>query len=165
LLTDLRQQKQTDNMTTAGLEAMWYKKYAAKIESLPTLNVDPEMVQFAVQLSGALRQAEAAMTGVGQARATGFANMQGQQIYDYQEAQVGGAGVGPLGGVYAGGAYAYRSAYNPWESLRADGQQIAQIDMQAKVKGYGAANQVLESIEVAMGTIKQKMTEKYKIQF
>ena len=37
--------------------------------------------------------------------------------------------------------------------------------MKAKIKGYGAANQVLESIEVAMGTIKRKMTDKYKIQF
>ncbi len=165
LLGDLKQQKETTQTTTAGLEGMWYERYATKIEAMPTLNVDPEMVQFGVQLAGALRQAEGAMKGVGVARATGFANMQGAQIYDYQEAQVGGAGVGPLGGVYAGGAYAYRSSYNPWESLRADGQEMAQMDMQAKIKGYGAANQVLETIQVAMATIKQKMTAKYQIQF
>ncbi len=37
--------------------------------------------------------------------------------------------------------------------------------MQAKIKGYGAANQVLETIGVAMGNIKRKMTEKYQIEF
>ncbi len=79
LLGDLKQQKQTTGTTTAGLEAMWYQRYASKIEAMPTLNVDPEMVQFGVQLAGALRQANSAMRGVGVNRATGFANMQGRR--------------------------------------------------------------------------------------
>jgi hypothetical protein len=165
MLGDIQHDKETTQTSTAGLEAMWYKRYAAKIDALPVLNVDPAMIQFGTQLSASLRNAQGAMQGVGVSRASQFANMQGAQDYDTQEASVSGAGVGPYGGWAAGSAYAYRSVYNPWASLRSDGQEIAQIDMSAKIKGYGQANQVMENVTVAMANMRKQMTEKYQIEF
>ncbi len=165
LLADIQTKKDTTQTSTPGLEALWYKRYAAKIDAMPTLNIDPEMIQFGVKLAASLRNAQQAMQGIGVSEGQQFANMQGAQVYDYQDAAVAGAGVGPLGGVRAGGAYEYRYAYNPWASAREDGQEMAQIDMSTKIKGYGAANQIMENVTVAMGNMKRYMTEKYKIQF
>ena len=74
-------------------------------------------------------------------------------------------GVGPYGGVAARGGYAYRYAYNPWASLRADGAEVGAIQMNARIQGYASANQTMEGAEAAMADIGKKMTEKYQIQF
>ncbi len=164
-LGDLRNQEQTAQTETPGLVAMWYKQYANKIDALPVLHVDPELVQFGAQVSGALRQAQGAMQGAGVQEASGIANMQGAQVYDYQEASGTGVAVGPYGGAAAVSGYAYRYAYNPWASLRDDGQQVAQIQMNARIKGYSSANKTMDAIEVSMGNVRKKLTEKYQIEF
>lgn len=164
-LGDLRQNRETTQTETPGLVAMWYKQYASKIDALPVLSVDPEMVQFGTQLAGALRQAQGAMRGAGVQEASGIANMQGAQVYDYQAAAGAGVAVGPRGGVAARGGYAYRYAYNPWESLREDGAEVGQIEMNARIKGYSSANQTMDGVQVAVDNMRKHMTEKYQIEF
>ncbi len=161
LLEDITKKKKTTQTQTAGLVAMWYKQYANKIDAMPILNVDPEMLQFGSQVSGSLRQAQSAMQGVGVQQASGMANMQGNNVVDY--AYGGAAGYGRYGGY--GGAYGYRYQSNPRASLRADGQQIAQIKTNARIQGYGTANQITQNLEVALADMRKKMTLKYQIEF
>ncbi len=86
LLSDLTGEDKQHQLTTPGLVAMWYAKYAAKIDALPVLHVDPELVSLATQVSGALRQSQNAMRSAGVQTASRMANMQGAQVYDYQYA-------------------------------------------------------------------------------
>ncbi len=78
-LSDLRNEQQTATTETPGLVAMWYKQYANKIDGMPVLHVDPGLVQLGGQISGALRQAQAAMQGAGVKEASGIANMQARK--------------------------------------------------------------------------------------
>lgn len=161
LLDDITKKRKTTQTQTAGLVGMWYNQYANKIDAMPILNVDPEMLDFGTQVSGALRQSQNAMQGVGVEQASGMANMQGNNVYNY--AYGGRAGVGRYGGV--GGAYGYRYQSNPRASLRADGAEIAQIKTNARIKGYGTANQITQNLEIAMADMRKKMTLKYQIEF
>jgi hypothetical protein len=162
---DIATTKKRTQLQTPGMVGKWYKRYAEKIDALPILNVDPEMIKFGTQLSATLRQAEGAMRGAGVQESSEITNMPGNQVYDYQYAASARAGFGGYGGMYGEASYAYRYAYNPWASLRADGQEVAQIQMNARMKGYGAANETMESAEVAMTNMRKHMTEKYKMEF
>jgi hypothetical protein len=160
LLNDLTGEDKQHQLTTPGLVAMWYAKYAAKIDALPVLHVDPELLSLATQVSGALRQSQNAMRSAGVRTASRMANMQGAQVYNYQYA----AAAGERYGIYGGG-YAYRYQYNPQASLRADGQQLAQIQEQETSKGYASANNLMQEITISMASMRKKLTEKYQIEF
>jgi hypothetical protein len=162
---DIKTTKEHTQTQTPGMVGKWYKRYAEKIDALPILNVDPEMIQFGSQLSATLRQAEGSMQGAALQEASGITNMQGNQVEDYQYAAGARAGFGGYGGMVGEAGYAYRYSYNPWASMAADGQEIAQIQMNARMTGYGAANQTMEKAEVAMANMRKHMTEKYKMEF
>ncbi|TWU45864.1 hypothetical protein Q31b_10400 [Novipirellula aureliae] len=160
LISDLQHEDQEHQSSTPGLEAMWYARYAAKIDALPILHVDPEMVTFATQVSAALRQSQTAMRTAGVQTATRITSMQGAQVYNYQYA----AGAAENYGIFGGG-YAYRYQANPRASLRQDGAQVAQIEAQETSRGYETANKIMQEIAVSTTQIRRKMTEKYQIEF
>ncbi|QDS86319.1 hypothetical protein EC9_04800 [Rosistilla ulvae] len=164
LINDLKHEDQQHQTTTPGLEAIWYAKYAAKIDALPILHVDPAMVTFATQVSGALRNSQNAMRSAGVKTASRMMNMPDAQIYNYKYAAGAEAHYGPYGGG-VGGAYAYRYQYNPRASLRQDGEQLAQIQQQETSKGYASANNIMQEIAISTTEIRRKMTEKYQIEF
>ncbi|WP_417740339.1 hypothetical protein [Rosistilla oblonga] len=164
LINDLKHEDQEHQTTTPGLEAIWYAKYAAKIDALPILHVDPEMVTFATQVSGALRQSQNAMRSAGARTASRMMNMPDAQVYNYKYAAGAGAHYGPYYDSI-GGAYAYRYQYNPRASLRQDGEQLAQIQQQETSKGYASANNIMQEIAISTTEIRRKMTEKYQIEF
>ncbi len=63
ILDDLKAQKATGQ---SGV-ALWYGRYARKIDQLPVLDVDPDLLSFSQQLSEALRNISTAYDGVGAA--------------------------------------------------------------------------------------------------
>lgn len=65
ILGDLKAQKSTSQ----GGVALWYGRYARKIDQLPVLNVDPDLVKWGQELSEALRRVSTAYDGVSAATA------------------------------------------------------------------------------------------------
>lgn len=65
ILDDLKSQKATGQK---GM-ALWYGRYARKIDQLPVLNVDPDLVKWGQQLTDGLRQVSTAYDGVSAATA------------------------------------------------------------------------------------------------
>ncbi len=61
LLKDLRSQK----AESAGSAALWYERYAAKIDQLPILGVDPELLAYGADVAKQLRDMSNAIRGVG----------------------------------------------------------------------------------------------------
>lgn len=66
VLGDLKAQK----ATSQGGMALWYSRYAKKLDALPILNVDPELVKWGQQLTDSLRRVGLAYDGV--SAATGY---------------------------------------------------------------------------------------------
>lgn len=48
---------------TVGQKALWCEQYAKKIDALPLLNVDPELLDYSARVAEILRQAAAGMKG------------------------------------------------------------------------------------------------------
>ena len=60
LLSDLRNDKR--NRTTMGQISVYFRNYARRIDRLPILNVDPELVDFGRWVSTSLREGQIAVT-------------------------------------------------------------------------------------------------------
>jgi len=65
LLNDLREKPKKDHVQTTGQAAMWYGKYALKLDNLPILGVDPTLLSFGADIAGGLRDAQSSLRGVG----------------------------------------------------------------------------------------------------
>jgi hypothetical protein len=63
ILDDLKHQKSTGQTGTA----LWYGRYARKIDQLPVLHVDPDLVRWAQDLTDGLRKVSTAYDGVSSA--------------------------------------------------------------------------------------------------
>jgi hypothetical protein len=159
LVNDLSEHRKSGK--TSGQVAMWFGKYARRIDGLPVLHVDPQLVQFGASVANQLRQAESAMQGIGENTAS--------QISETPDAIVddssfrAGAAVGRFGGFGAGYSYRYRE--DPRASARAGFQQDAQIRTQARVSGNASANQIMQEVESEMAQERNQLTEKYQVEF
>mgnify|MGYP001390895990 CR=1 FL=1 len=165
LLGDLRGKRNSDEYVSWGQVGLWFEKYAAKIDQLPILHVDPELVDWGANVSAQLRQAESAMKGIGARTGYRLTEAPNIQAYDVRTATAYGAGVGPYGGYRAGAAYGYQYAYNPQLSLALQGQQSAQIRTQERIRGNTSANLIVQGLQAETGEIRRKMTEKYQVEF
>ena len=65
LLDDLTGKRKSDEFVTWGEVGLWFEKYAARIDQLPILHVDPDLVDWGSNVSAQLRQAESSMKGIG----------------------------------------------------------------------------------------------------
>ncbi len=65
LIEDLRIKPKRDHVKTFGQAAMWYDKYARKIDRFPILNVDEDLMNFGIGIASMFRDAEMTMKGVG----------------------------------------------------------------------------------------------------
>lgn len=137
---------------TTGYRVKWNEINAKRMDELPTLGVDPEMVAFGTAVATALRNNALAIRGVNVAA--------GQQKASQSLAggyYVGGNSGGYYGNAY-GGAYGY---YDP--NSTTDYQSVTSA--QASMAGFGSFKQTMTEINQMTGDIRRKMTEKYGSQF
>jgi hypothetical protein len=95
LLDELNKEKSPKNISQRGY---WYQQYATKIDNLPLLNVDSELLEFGAAISSTLR----GMANLGSVAKDANAMIQANQINNLA------VNVGAT--TYYGG----RSAYTPW---------------------------------------------------
>ncbi len=163
LLDDLRTKGKRDGVKTFGQAAIWYGKYARKIDDLPLLNVDPVLVDFGRQTSDRLRDAEMAMKGVGMrtsVRTSG--NNAGYVDGDY--------GYGGYRSYYGGYGTPYSSNvttnFNVARSaVRAEQQADNVVRTQERVSGAAAVQQIWAEIDRASAEIRRDLTAKYQVEF
>ncbi len=164
LVNDLREKPKKDNMQTFGQAAMWYDRYARKIDNLPILNVDEELLAYGSNIAELFRSAEMSMKGVGMRssmrRAT---NNSGSGGYSYSG---GGyrAGYGYNGAGY--GSPGYTIGVNAMTaSLQEKGRTDAIITRQERTKGAASVQQVWQVIDQETAAIRRTMTQKYQTEF
>lgn len=164
LLDDLRDKPKTDHVKTFGQAAIWYDKYARKIDGLPLLNVDPTLLKYGNDVSNMLRSAEASMKGVGM-RSSVRTGMNDPTSYGYSS----------RGGGYRGGSGYDGALYGPQgytvsegaakASVREKGRTDAVIRGQERTKGAASVQQVWQDIDAASAEIRRVMTSKYSAEF
>jgi hypothetical protein len=120
---------------------------ARRIDDLPTLNVDPELVDFSVRVAKGLRGHIVAM--------------QQTNIKVGAAATISGAGgpqVGYYGGYNGGGYYGGGYYYN-------DSNSTGTYQTLAQSQGNYSYRELIAQIDAMEGEIRRKMTDKYKVQF
>lgn len=164
LVEDLREKPKRDGVKTFGQAAMWYDKYARKIDNLPILNVDEELINYGSNIAALFRDTEMAMKGVGMRSSNRRAsNNAGSGGYSYSS---GGyrAGYGYNSGGY--GPQGYTATVGAGQaSLREKGRTDAIISRQERTAGAASAQQAWQMIDQETAAIRRAMTEKYQTEF
>jgi hypothetical protein len=150
MFNDLKSDMYNAKSVSAG--SYYYDKYARKIEKLPILNVDEELLNYSAFVSRSLRQASSAVRtmgirgGVRQAQVTSSGG-----DYDY-------------GGGYRYGAY---GTYGNGAMAEMKGVESDRRVIRAEEKGEMAANvnDIRDAVIAATTDIRRKMTQKYQVEF
>jgi hypothetical protein len=151
LIEDLREKP---GKKTAGQVGIWWARYADKIDKLPMLNVDQEMLDYRSYVSSSLRQGSGSLRNVG-----------GRSRVRQQNAPAQYRSVTRWGstGFYAGSRGWYGTA--SVESPRLEAQNRSRIREEERVRGAYSARQIMTDLDNATGEIRRRMTEKYKAEF
>lgn len=179
LLGDLKNDKQ--NRTTMGQISVYFRNYARRIDRLPILNVDPELVEFSRWVSTSLREGQIAVTEaagrsrIGQIEVTQASAMNmgmGMGMGMGMNMGMGAPMVGAWGDAWGGvGMGAPMAGFNGWggwcprAAERADMQARSRVRTQERVRGTMSANVILNAIDEAAADIRVAMTQKYGIEF
>ena len=135
-------------------EAVWMVKYARKIDRLPILNVDADMVNFGGFVSGTLRDASGVLESYRQsARARAAAIM-----LERAPSRVA------YGSLYSGTRTTVRRSdlSAARRQFSADRRQVSEEELAA---GAVEATAILQRIPAATSEVRKTMTERYKIGF
>lgn len=125
---------------TFGQVAAWVNNAAKRIDRMPTLDVDPELVSYAANVSGQLREMGTALQGIG-----------------INSAERSSA-------IYGGDSYYY--GYDGFYYSDSDNDaQRRQVRAEEKAAGARSAREIATQIADESTAMRRKMTEKYKLQF
>jgi hypothetical protein len=131
---------------TIAAIGVWLDKYPRKIDRMPMLGVDSEMLDYGRFVSQQLRSASMAIKGIGIASRVRGA-----------EATYGGYRYGRYGW-YGDSAY--------WTAGLADQQSaVTLVRVQERTRGAASALQILAQLEPARRDIREKMMKKYQLEF
>jgi hypothetical protein len=180
LLADLRSHK--GEARTIGQIGVWYQKYADRVERLPILNVDEEMLQYGQYVAQQLRNCSMAIKGYGISKrvaeenadmnAAPYGGAFGQMASDYYAsgAYTGGYYGRPIGRPaaygWARGVGAAGVAYGAVKSeMRQAFAARTQADVQLKAGAATSVQQIMEQLREAHAKVRVDMTEKYQVEF
>lgn len=164
LLADLRRERSNKKTYTAGSVAMWYDKYARKIDNLPILNVDDDLLTYGRDVAELLRGGEMSLKAVGMRSSIrqGSNELDSNNYNSFYQQNPGYDGFGGFGGYRAGYAAGYS---DPYQATRERGRTDSIIRSQERTLGAASAQQMWQDIETATADIRRVMTKKYNVEF
>lgn len=153
LFNDLKLEKK--DAKTIGQFGQWFDNYARKIDRLPMLDVDEQMLDFGAYVADQLRNASMAIKGIGIRTRAGEVNA------------VAGGVTNSYSGYRYGRYGGYGGDYSWTRGMTRGEQQSARTQVRANEKAVGAASVqgIRQQIQEATQQIRRAMTEKYRIQF
>lgn len=160
LYSDLRAQKAGNSTYTMPQLGVWMSKYAAKIDQLSVLNVDPELIEYGATAADLLRGGyNSIREGAASNRVRQVNTPMQYNYYSYGNTYgyaYNGWGYGGPVGNYGTYAVADTAAYV---------QQRNAIHAEERVKAGTQARSSIQELEKATAEIKKKMTIKYQVDF
>lgn len=160
LFTDLKHEM--DDLNNLNQSAVWFDKYAKKIENMPILNVDEEMLAYSAYVARQLRNASAAVRTMGIRGGMRQSQITGGSTLPYNVSAYGYGSYGPFSG-YAG--FGATASYDPMADVR--GTTAARRVVANEEKGIMAndVRTIQDQLNQATADIRRKMTLKYKVEF
>jgi hypothetical protein len=145
---------------TFGAVALWYDSYARKIDQLPVVGVDPELVAYSQRTANSMRQASGLIKGTNYQKGVRQANVQPQYVtntwgvtYGYSYGWNGNGG--PVGSF---GTYTTRD-------YSAENDAKRTIRSEETANAGMSSSQIMQQIEQDTASTRQRMSLKYKENF
>jgi hypothetical protein len=132
----------------------YFDKYAKRIERLPILNVDPEVLSYSAFVASSLRAASGAVRNMG--------IQSGVRQAEIVSSGAGGASYGRYG-MYGG--YAAVNSYDRTSDARAAESQRRVVRAEEKADMATNVQQLRAGVVSATTDIRRKMTQKYQVEF
>jgi hypothetical protein len=143
LLDDVREKSK--DAKTFGENALWFDNWARRMDRLPVLNVDAELLVYGRDTATALRNMAASLRGIGI-----YSGARTAQIYSNS------GGMTPAAGEYG------NSGYSEWRDV--DNQRRA-VRAEEKAKGAVSARDIATQVANETGRVRQAMSQKYMVEF
>jgi len=137
---------------TLGQRGLWCDREGRKIDNLPILDVDPDLVAWGTQVGQLLRGTGLNIRGV---------NMKAATMQDNSMVSAGGGGYG-WGGYGWGGGMA-SAGYNAGAAAR-DTNNI-NLAAQTNLAAQGSYLEAMNQIDTMTSAIRKNMTLKYRVEF
>jgi hypothetical protein len=164
LLNDLR--AQYTNVRTIDQSGAWFDRYATKIDALPTLNVDPDLVQYALSLSAKMRSLSASLRGIPLANSVLDQHRTSQTVVIPGQWQ-GGHTWNGWGGWWGGwGGVGWQSSYRPGSVWHQDNyREIWAKQRENVARGANDRKALWTMIDDDTAAIRAKLTQRYGLSF
>jgi hypothetical protein len=147
-IQSMRDDLREKSAQTMGQRALWLDNAARRIDRLPILNVDEELLAYGRYITTRMRDASAALKGIGISSAA----RQAQVYQQYSSSSSGWGG-------YYGGGYSYNVQWN-----NVQGERRA-IRYQERASGVTDAQAIAREVDNETVKIRQAMTQKYQTNF
>ncbi len=142
--------KDAKNLASTSL---YFDKYARRIEKMPMLDVDPEMLDYGAYVAAQLRQSSGSVRTMG--IRTGVRSSEINSSNTGNDYYYGGYGYGRYGGGVAAGV----------NDIKAVEQQRGVVRAQEKGSMASSVHEIRANVIATTTDLRRKMTEKYRIQF
>jgi hypothetical protein len=144
-----------------GERAQWNGNMANRIDELPTLDVDQQMVMFGAEVAKALRNNMMSMQLVNISQgAAAVANDAGTS--GFSTATAGGTYAGSGGGY---GGYGGYGSYGSYGGNFVDPNSPVKYYQLGQARGNSSFKELMAQLEQSIADMRRIMTDKYKIQF
>jgi hypothetical protein len=148
ILDDLRAKPKRDGVSSHGQVAIWFDKYARKIDQLPILGVDADLLSYGAETANKLRDCSLSLKGVGMRSGVRSAENRGNVP------------------VVVNGYGGWRSGYTTTTGYASDQQMMdATIRRQESYVGVNFVQQSMQAVDEATSVIRRAMTMKYQVEF
>ena len=149
------------NSKNLASNALWFDKYARRIERLPVLNVDEELLDYSAFVADSMRRASGSVKTMGiQSNVREKSIISSSAGYGYATRSYGRYGrYGGYGGVAVAGVYSPRAEM---KGIAAERRVVAaeeRAGMATDVQG------IRQEVIAATTDMRRKMTQKYQIEF
>ncbi len=141
-----------------GERAQWNGNMANRLDELPTLDVDPQMVMFGAEVAKALRNNMMSMQLVNIAQGAAAVA---------SDAGTSGFSTATAGGTYAGsgGGYGGYGSYGSYGGNFVDPNSPVKYYQLGQARGNSSFKELMAQLEQSIADMRRVMTDKYKIQF
>jgi hypothetical protein len=138
-----------------GERAQWNSNMANRIDQIPTLDIDPQMVMYGAEVAKSLRSNSMSMQLVNIAQGAAAVA---------SDAGTSGYSTATAGGTLAGAGYGYGN-YGGYGGGFVDPNSPMKYYQLGQAQGNTSFKELMARLEQSIADMRRTMTEKYKVQF
>jgi hypothetical protein len=162
LIADLRKTR-NPALGSSGQCAIWYERYAKKIDQLPIVNVDPELLDFTQGVATSLRGLAGTYRQVGINSARYSSNPTGGWVGGSTGRGAASWGGYGYGAGYGGSFYRMPGSFAVAKKSGPSPQSTAK--RLGRASASGVRSEKFQTLDEGMSQMRRSMTEKYGIEF